>query len=228
MQIYEQLWNEAVAALELGQPQLDPHLLDQAADCRRGVSLMFDLPPAVQTRIKNFLDPLALEFPGQYFYRPLELHVTIVTFISATELWRKEIGDVPAFREILSSVLSRHPPFEVEFRGITAAPNAVMVQGFPRGDTLENIRRDLRRGFAERGFANRLDRRYPNQAAHVTAMRFCRADANWKRLLEMLTANRQTNFGEMRAETLQLTWGDWYASANTLRTLQKFHLSAPP
>ena len=225
MQIYEQLWHEAVTAFELGRPQLDPYLPDKAVDRRRGVSLKFGLPPAVQSQIKSFLDQLALEFHGQYFYRPEELHVTVLTLISGTELWRKEIRDVPAFRSILSDILAHHSSFEVEFRGVTATPNAVMVQGFPRGDTLENIRRDLRRGFAERGFANRLDRRYVNQAAHITAMRFCRADADWKRLLEVLKANRQTTFEEMRVEALQLVWGDWYASADILRTLQVFPLS---
>ena len=66
MQIYEQLWREAMTAFELGQPQVDPHLLDKANDRRRGVSLSFWLPPVIQARIKEFLDQLAADFPGQY------------------------------------------------------------------------------------------------------------------------------------------------------------------
>jgi 2'-5' RNA ligase len=225
MRIYEQLWSEAMEAFELGQPQLDPHLLDKANDLRRGVSLSFWLPPSIRDRIKNFLDPLAADFPGQYFYQPEELHVTIVTLISATQHWQQEFGDVDSFRSILREVLTRHPPFKVEFRGVTAAPNAVLIQGFPIGNTLENIRADLRRTFVERGFANRLDRRYPNSAAHVTAMRFCKPDSDWKRLAEILRASRQTGFGTMEVNALQLLWGDWYASADRVRLLEEFPLA---
>ena len=230
MRIYEQLWIEAMAAFELGKPQLDPHLPDKANDLRRGLSLSFWLPPSIQARIKNFLDQLAADFPGQYFYQPEELHVTIVTLISATELWQQEFGDVDSFRAILREVLSRHPPFQVEFRGVTAAPNAVLIQGFTVDDTLENIRRELRRTFVERGFPNRLDRRYPNSAAHVTAMRFCKPDADWRRLMTVLKANRETHFGTMHIEELQLLWGDWYASADRVRVLEKFRLlkTVPP
>jgi 2'-5' RNA ligase len=226
MRIYEQLWSEAMTAFELGKPQLDAHLLDKQNDLRRGVSLSFWLPVSIRAGIKNFLDQLATDFPGQYFYRPEELHVTIVTLISATEHWQNEFGDVDAFREILREVLGRHHSFKIEFRGVTAAANAVLIQGFPVGNMLENIRADLRRTFVERGFPNRLDRRYPNSAAHVTAVRFCRPDADWKRLAEILKASRQMDFGTMNVETLQLLWGDWYASADRVRLLEEFRL--PP
>ena len=227
MQIYEQLWREAMTAFELGQPQVDPHLLDKANDRRRGVSLSFWLPPVIQARIKEFLDQLAADFPGQYFYQPAELHVTIVTLISATEQWDQEFGDVASFQAILREVLGRHPPFQLEFRGVTAAPNAVLIQGFTTDETLENIRRDLRRTFIERGFPNRLDRRYPNSAAHVTAMRFRKPDSDWHRLAGILKANRQTPFGVMQVDKLQLIWGDWYASANRVQVLEEFELLKP-
>jgi 2'-5' RNA ligase len=224
MQIYEQLWNEAMAAFGRGEPRLDPHLPDKTNDRRRGVSLAFWLPASVQARIQLFLDQLAADFPGQYFYQPEELHVTVLSLISATEFWRQEIGDVAAFRGILRKILSRHHSFKLAFRGVTAAPNAVLIQGFPMDDGLEKIRDAIRRGFAQRGFANRLDRRYPNSAAHVTAIRFCKPDADWRRLAARLKENRQTHFGEIEVNALQLIWGDWYASANSVRVLEKYHL----
>jgi len=225
VRIYEQLWNEAVTALELGQPTLDAHLLDKIGDRRRGVSLIIRLPASVQASIKEFLDAVARDFPGQYVYRAEELHVTVVTLISATEQWEEEFRDVDAFRGILEEVSSRHPPFKLEFRGVTAAPNAVMVQGFTVNHTLENIRAELRRVFAERGFPNRLDRRYPNKAAHVTAMRFCKSGSDWGHLLNVLKAHRRTHFGDMQVDMLQLILGDWYASASTVRMLGEYRLS---
>lgn len=213
-----------MAAFEQGRPQIDAHLADKTRDRRRGVSLIFRVPAAVQAGITILLEQLEVDFPGQYFYEPEELHVTVVTLISATELWRREMGDVKAFRGIVRDVLRQHHSFEVEFRGVTAAPNAVLIQGFPKDGTLENIRAGLRHTFAERGFANRLDRRYANSAAHVTAMRFRQPDADWKRLATVLAMNRQRPFGAMRVAALQLLWSDWYASANTERVLEEFRL----
>jgi 2'-5' RNA ligase len=225
MHIYEQLWNEAVTALGAGKPRLDPHLLDKANDQRRGVSLIFRLPTSVQDRIQQFVDELAVNFSGQYFYQPEELHVTVVTLISATQLWQQEMGDVEAFRGILAEVLAHHRRFKLEFRGATAASNAVLVQGFPTDEALEKIRADLRREFVQRGFPNRLDRRYVNSAAHVTTMRFRRSDGDWPQLLETVKANRQTAFGEMEVEALELIWCDWYASADKTKLLQKYPLA---
>lgn len=223
-EIYEQLWREALPAFERGEPRLDPYLPDKSRDRRRGVSLAFWLSPSVQTQVTRFLDALKRNFPGQYFYRPEELHVTVLTFISTSELWRKEIGDLAEFRGILREILPLHRPFKVEFRGVTAAPNAVMLQGFPLDDGLEKIRADIRVACAQHGFVGRLDRRYPNRAAHVTAMRFCRPQADWQPLATLVQENRQTLFDEMPVDTLRLTWGDWYASAETVRVLEEYHL----
>jgi len=162
-QIYEQLWRDALPAFARGEPRLDAHLPDKSTDRRRGVSLAIGLPASVQARIKSFLDQLAGDFSGQYLYQPEELHVTVLSLISATEFWRKEMSDLAAFREILRENLRGQRSFKLEFRGVTAAPNAVLIQGFPLGDGLARIREAVRRGFAKRGFAGRLDRRYPKQ-----------------------------------------------------------------
>jgi 2'-5' RNA ligase len=227
MGIYDQLWAEAEEAFAGAGPQVDAHLADRARDQRRGVSLIFRPPPAVQARIKDFLDPLAEEFPGQHFYAPAEFHVTVLTPISGTERWRRDMRELRVFREILREALRGQPAFGVEFCGVTAAPNAVMVQGFPRDGGLEQIRAGLRRAFAERGLGGRLDRRYRNAAAHITVMRFSRAGADGRRLLARLEANRDREFGAMPVDTLQLVWSDWYASAKGLRVLEEFPLGRP-
>jgi len=224
MEIYEQLWEKAVAAFAAGRPETDRHLSDRANDRRRGVSLIFRPSLEVRERVKDFLAGLAAEFPGQYFYAPEELHVTVLTLIHASELWRNEIRDLARFRAILKNVLRPHESFEVEFSGITAAPNAVMIQGFPCGEALANIRNQVRDAFAGAGFAQRLDRRYRTTTAHLTVMRFASPDANWQRLLAALTANRATPFGTAGVNRLQLVLGDWYGSVNNLRVLEEFEL----
>jgi 2'-5' RNA ligase len=225
LEIYETFWSEAVSAFERGNQQVDPHLSDKTNDLRRGVTVVLRPSPSVRGNVKDFLDRLAAVCPEQYFYHPGELHVTVLSIISVTESWRKEIRPLASYRAIIGDVLSRQHSFKICFHGVTASPNAVMIQGFPMGDGLAHIRNELREAFARNGFGTTLDRRYKISTAHITAMRFRRPEENWKRLMSLLEENRWTDFGETEVNRLQLIWGDWYASGNIVRTLQEYRLS---
>jgi 2'-5' RNA ligase len=225
LEIYQQLWTEALANFERGAPQIDPNLSNPANDLRRGVTLAFRPSAVVRTNVENFLGQLAGIAPGQYLYRPEELHVTVLSIISGTKLWRQEIRSLAACRPIITEVLSRQNSFKVSFRGVTASSSAVMIQGFPVGDGLEKLREELRAAFARNGLGGQLDRRYKITFAHMTVMRFRRADADWKQLTTFLAENRETDFGEMEVSSIELIWGDWYASANIARTLREYRLS---
>jgi hypothetical protein len=47
-----------------------------------------------------------------------------------------------------------------------------------------------------------------------------------KRLIAFLKDNRQTNFGECDVCKLELILGDWYASADKVKTLEEYPLRA--
>jgi 2'-5' RNA ligase len=226
VQIYEKLWSEAVSAFDRGEQQVDPVLSDQTGDLRRGVTLVLRPSLPVRRKVKQFLDQLATVCPGQYFYQPEEFHVTVLSILSGTEFWRKEIRRLASCRAIIGDVLSRRHSFKICFRGVTASPGAVMIQGFPMGDGLARIRNELRAAFAQNGLGNLLDRRYKVTAAHMTALRFGRPEKNLKRLVSLLAENRRTDFGETEVNRLQLIWGNWYAACNNVRTLQEYPLSA--
>ncbi len=226
-QIYDQLGREATAAWARGEPHLDAHLLDQAADLRRGVSLAFWPTPVITERLQAFLGQLAAICPDQYFYRPEEFHVTALTIISGTPAWRPDIRHLPTYRALIRVVLQRLPAFKIRFRGVTASPGSVMIQGFPADETLARLRDDLRAAFAQAGFGHLLDRRYKIRTTHMTIARFCRPGTDWPRLTAWLAAHRQTDFGEMEVNCLRLVWGDWYATADRQRTLQEYYLKSP-
>jgi 2'-5' RNA ligase len=225
LEIYEKFWNEAVSAFEHGKQEIDPNLSDKTNDLRRGVTVVLRPSPTVRGKVKDFLDRLATVCQEQYFYRPEELHVTVLSIISVTESWRKEICPLVSYRAIIDDVLSRQHSFKICFRGVTASPGTVIIQGFPMGDGLARIRNELREAFARNGFGSIPDRRYKISTAHITAMRFKKPEENWKRLMSLLKENRRTDFGESEVNNLQLIWGDWYASGNIVRTLQEYRLS---
>lgn len=226
-QIYDRLWREAIPRFERGEPQTDPHLADRAGDGRRSVTLALRPEPAVQMAVNRFLRQLAVAAPGQYFYRPEGLHVTILAVIPGSEAWRDKIRDLAAIHAVISKVLRRRRPFVISFRGITASPDAVMIQGFPKNEALMDIRDELREILRKNQLGGDLDRRYKINTAHITAMRFGSARVDWKTFVDLLKANRRTDFGETRARKLQLLWSDWYASARSVRTIQEYPLDDP-
>ncbi len=226
-QTYNRLWREAIPRLGRGEPQTDPHLSNWAGDGRRGVTLVFRPEPAVRERVDLFVRQLAEVAPGQYCYQPAELHVTVLSVIPGSEKWREKIHDLAAIHAVIGKVLKRQRSFDIAFHGITASPGAVMLQGFPQSGALAEIRDDLRHVLRRNCLGGDVDRRYKINTAHITVMRFGHALADWTAFADLLRANRQTDFGEMRVTKLQLIWGDWYASARSVRTIQEYPLADP-
>jgi 2'-5' RNA ligase len=224
LEIYEKLWNDAVSAFARGEPKLDPHLPNKTNDARRGVTLLFRPPADVREAIADFIGRLAKICPGQYLYQPQELHVTVLSIITMTDLWRQEMERFHRCRPIIIDALPALRAFGIKFCGVTASPDSVLIQGFPTDDGLETIRAELRNAFARSGFADMLDRRYKVTAAHITAMRFCRPGPEMERLLVFLKENRQTNFGECGIGKLELILGDWYASSDKIEIVEECRL----
>ena len=222
--IYEQLWSETGALLKSGRMRIDPYLRDRAGDDRWGATLVTRPDAAVRRRVGKFLREAAGLCPRQHFYQPSELHVTVMAIIAGSEFWRDEIHQLPACRTVLDKVLKKCGAFQIDFRGVTVSPDAVMIQGFPADDALSRLRDELRDAFRKEGLGENLDRRYKTVTAHLTVMRFAEPEADWKRLYDFLEAHRDTNFGETRFQKLQLIWSNWYASAGVARVLREYPL----
>jgi 2'-5' RNA ligase len=225
-QVYQRLWNEAVPAMGRNDVEPDRHLQNKTQDLRRGLTVALRPCSKVQASLKTFLLELANAAPGQYFYRPEELHVTVLAIIPGSESWQDKIQHLAAYQSIIDEALKRHRKFSIAFQGVTASRGAVMVQGFPGDETLARIRDELREALWKNKFGEQLDVRYKINTAHITVMRFCNANIDGNRLLATLKANRTTDFGKTCVADLELILGDWYASASTARTLQKYKLAA--
>jgi 2'-5' RNA ligase len=222
--IYEKLWQEATLAFEHGTVRLDTFLKNRPEDARRGITLVARPDAATRACVENFLDEIAAIAPEQHFYQPSEFHLTVLSVIPASESWRQTAQRLPEYLAVLDEVLKGRPPFSLSFRGVTATPEAVMIQGYPEDNALTQLRDELRAGLAGRGLGENLDRRYKIATAHLTVVRFATPMKDWKPLKSLLAANRYRDFGTTSFRALQLIEGDWYASANTVRTLRKYPL----
>ncbi|HEY1663081.1 MAG TPA: 2'-5' RNA ligase family protein [Verrucomicrobiae bacterium] len=221
--LYEELWGKAAGSFDKGGPTLDPFLKNRAADNRRGVTLVARPGLEVCAGIQRFSHKIAAVAPDQHFYTPEEYHVTVLAVIPGSEFWQTSIKRLPEYLATLDNVLSNRPAFSINFQGVTASPDAIMIQGFPVGDELSRLRNDLREAFSENGLGDDLDRRYKIIAAHLTLARFS-TPMDWKGLKSFLEAHRDDDFGATHVRSLQLIEGDWYASADTIRILSEYPL----
>jgi 2'-5' RNA ligase len=224
VEIYEKLWDEAVAAFERGEVKIDPRLSDKAKDLRRGVTLVLRPSAAVREAVASFIGRLREICPEQYFYRAEEMHVTVLSIISGTELWQREMERLGECQRIIGDALKRGRTFQIKFRGVTATADSVMVQGFPVDDGLNTVRDSIREAFGSTGLGDMLDRRYRVIGAHMTIMRFKKACADLKGLLAFLKDSREINFGVCDVKSMELILSDWYASAETVRMLEEYRL----
>lgn len=223
--IYKKLWREAVSAFDNNNARLDPFLKKRSDDKRRGMTLLVRPDSEVRKRIEKFLGEAAQIAPEQYFYQPEEFHLTVLSVIPGSETWEQQFKKLPDYLAALDEVLKNRPAFSVHFRGVTASPEAVMIQGFPADDALAQLRDDLRAALVQRGLGGNLDRRYKITAAHLTVIRFSTPMRDWRPVKELLSANRNTDFGTARFHSIGLIESDWYASTNSVRLIRRYALA---
>ena len=221
---YEALWAEAQPKVARGAVQIDEHLSNKSSDARRGLSVVARPPAHVAEAYRAFRDEAQALEPALYAHRPAELHVTVLALFTATADYAPYRARRPRYQAAVADALDGGAPFSVVFRGVTASPGAVMLQGFPQGDELNALRGKLRRTLTERGLGGGLDGRYTVITAHMTALRFRAALDHPTAFTELLARYRDHAFGTARVEALQFVENDWYLSAEKTEVLKTYAL----
>lgn len=221
---YDSIWAGAQEAFHAGAPALDMQLLDKTGDRRRSATLLIRPAPAVTARVAETLDQLAAMEPGQYYYRPDELHVTVLSLWTGTPEPEPYFAKLATYCAAIEKALAGVRPFSIDFDGLTASPAAVLVQGFPRSLALNDLRDRLRSEIGAAGLGHTLDGRYRISAAHMTAVRFCRPPQDLPRLAAVLQTLRRCPFGATHVAELQLVANDWYMSHDRVRVLATYPL----
>ncbi|MNE42390.1 hypothetical protein D3C80_1365130 [compost metagenome] len=126
--------------------------------------------------------------------------------------------------EVICRSLVDVDKINLHFKGITASPSAIMIQGFPSDETLNNLRNRLRENFKKSELQQSIDSRYEISTAHSTIMRFQEKLQNPKKLIETVEKFRDYDFGEFDVKNLELVHNDWYQRKNTTKVLGDFGL----
>ncbi|MCC9135084.1 2'-5' RNA ligase family protein [Pontibacter silvestris] len=220
---YKKMWDTSFNLFEEGAYELDP-LIDVKDDTRYGVTLLARLSPEVKENILKFLDKLKLHEPGQYFYPASDLHITVMSFISCYAGFHLNMIKVEEYVSLIQSITAKLAAFQVHFSGITASPSCIMVQGFPNGDSLQELRDELRVAFKDSGLQQTMDTRYTIVTAHSTVLRFKELPTNSKVFNEVLEKYRDHDFGTALVHEVELVSNDWYQRQNMVKQLAKLKL----
>lgn len=217
------MWTQANQQFELGRFEYDA-LIDSPNDSRRGVTLLARPPENIKAAIKVLLNDLQDTEPWQYYYPTTDIHLTGLSIISCYAGFTLNHIDTNAYVDLVQEVLQMHQPFKVSFRGLTASPSCLIVQGFPLDNELKNIRNGLREKFQTSNLQHSIDKRYCIQTAHSTIVRFRKPLLNPARFLQKVKNYRNVDFGTFEVNELELVFNDWYQRASTTVMLERFRL----
>ena len=210
--IYKDMWLAFEAALQKDGLEIDS-LIGNEQDDRRGITALAYLDKnssVVCKKIKNFISEVSRLDPAQYFYPTNELHLTVLSIISCVPGFKLQEVDSQAYRDLFKQALQGMAPFKVHFRGITASPAAIVIQGFPLDDRLGELRDRLRKLYRASSLHISMDRRYKLEGAHATAVRFRHGVTQPYALKQLLDKYRNYDFGVAEITSLDLVFNNWY------------------
>ncbi len=211
--------------LEEGKVEWDP-LIDAPSDERYGITLLARPNQAVKENIQAFLSEIKSIMPEQYYYPDSDVHLTVMSIISCYEGFQLEQIEPEAYQAVINACLDGIHPFRIFFRGITASPSCILIQGFPENDALHLLRNRLRQEFQASSLEHSIDKRYAIQTAHSTVLRFRTPEVPHQSLTPLLKAYRHTDFGMTEVDQLELVFNDWFQRWEKVQLLSRFNLNA--
>lgn len=220
---YNQLYDRAVSKIASGEEELDDRT-NQLPD-EMGLILRLRPPVEVRDRINAFLSELRHLEPEQYYYSNSDIHVSVASLILPNKAFQlSQINTDEYIRSVQESV-STIRPFEICFRGITASPGAVMIQGFENEQCLAEIRDHLQNKLNENKLEHAISGGYSVQAAHSTVVRFREKLQHRQAFLALLEKYRNFDFGCFRVSELELVHNDWFHRDKHVKLLATIRLA---
>ncbi len=220
---YDQLYKNSAKAILEGNYKIDRRIND-ASDSRFGITLLIRPNHAVKAQIELFLNELKKVDSEQYYYPDSDIHITVMSIISCYKGFTLDKIKVDDYTEIIQKSLIDLDEIKIDFKGVTASPSALMIQGFPTDESLNKLRNKLREIFKKSNLQQSIDSRYEIATAHSTVLRFQEKLQNPEKLIEIAEKFRNYNFGEFTVDKLELVYNDWYQRESSIIHLADFYL----
>ena len=218
---YNELYKKSSNAILAGNFKLDSQI-NNISDSRFGITLLIRPSDEIKANIQSFLDELKAIDPEQYYYPDSDLHITVMGIISCYDGFSLNKIEIKEYLEIIQQSMVELDTIEIEFRGVTASPSALMIQGFPTDESLNNFRNRLRENFKKSTLEQSIDSRYAIATAHSTVMRFQEKLENPEKLIDVVEKYRNYNFATLKVKKLELVYNDWYQREKNTIHLAEF------
>lgn len=223
-QHYNNLYNTSIIDYKNDSYYIDP-LIDSTSDTRYGLTLLIKPPISLTYKITKFLEQVKKVEPNQYYYPESDMHITVMSVISCYEGFNLSKITLKNYVDLIRTCLSEINTFTLEFKGLTASPSCIMVQGFLKDETLTQIRNNLRTHFKRSDLQHSIDKRYPIKTAHSTVIRIREKFQNKESFLSIIEQYRDYDFGSFSVDSMELVFNDWYQKENEVSLLHRFSLA---
>lgn len=220
---YNELYKKSSEAILAGNYKLDAQINNES-DSRFGITFLIRPSEIIKANIQSFLDELKAIEPNQYYYPDSDIHITLMSIISCYDGFTLDAINVHEYIDLIQQSLVILDKIKIEFRGATASPSAIMIQGFPTDESLNNFRDKLREDFKKSSLQQSIDSRYAISTAHSTVLRFQEKLENPQKLMQVVEKYRDYDFGEFQVENLELVYNDWYQREKNTIHLAEFRI----
>ena len=220
---YDQLYKKSSGAILAGNYTIDSDIKNES-DARFGITLLIRPSEEIKANIALFLEELKEADPTQYYYPDSDIHITVMSIISCSEEFTLDQISPNDYIETICKSMVDIDSIRIQFRGVTASPSAIMIQGFPTDETLNDFRNKLRENFKNSALQQSIDSRYTISAAHSTVMRFQEKPENPEKLMQITEKFRDYDFGELVVKKMELVYNDWYQRKSNTKILGEFGL----
>ena len=218
---YKKLYHDSINKISSDNYQIDT-LIDSKNDRRFGLTLIIRPSNEIKKKIQNFLKNIKEIEPNQYYYPNSDIHITVMSIISCYSDFDMSKIDVQKYIDLTEKCLLKGIDLNITFKGITASPSGVMVQGFMNNNELNDIRNRLRKAFKNSNVEQSLDKRYLIQTAHSTIIRFRKELSHKEKFLELLDNSINYDFGTFKVNKFELVYNDWYQREQYVKKIHEF------
>ena len=215
---YNTLYQRSIEKIKTEGCEID-HLINSPIDRRLGITLLIRPPLQIKNRIQNFLDELKNIDNEQYYYPNPDIHITIMSIISCYQGLQVKKISIRDYIEVIEESIQNIEKFSIEFKGITASPSCIMIQGFWNDKYLKLLRNNLRNNFLHSYLEHNIDKRYTIKTAHSTVVRFQKKLDKKAEYLHVLEKYRSFDFGRFQVDNLELVVNDWYQRKESVKRL---------
>tara|TARA_R110002050_G_scaffold281956_2_gene429631 strand:- start:805 stop:1485 length:681 start_codon:yes stop_codon:yes gene_type:complete len=220
---YNNLYTESIKKISNDNYQID-ELIDSSLDQRFGITLIIKPSIEVKNEIQKFLNQLKSIDPNQYYYQNSDIHITVLSIISCYNGFKLEGIKLSEYIKTIKKSIITNSNIKIEFKGITASPSCIMIQGFMNNKSLNEIRNNLRENFKNTTLEQSIDKRYSIQTAHSTVVRFKEKLNKKSEFLETIEAFKDYTFGSFLPKNIELVYNDWYQKEKHVKELFKFEI----